>query len=107
MASGAGLRNLYCIFNINMLTYNNDMTRRSLNRRRINGHVYLRALLSKLAVLMKLLQIFFLVILAMRRNFYTNFEVFLPQLKCPNMVMYYFDEKSTLVSAVLKIDISN
>ena len=41
----------------------------------------------------------------MKRNFGTNFGVFLPQLKCPNMVMFYFDEKSTLVSAVLKIGI--
>ena len=54
---------------------------------------------------MKLLQIFFIVILAIKRNFCTNFGVFLPQLKCPNMVMYYFDEKSMLVSAVLKIGI--
>ena len=85
------------------MMYDYDL-RRSLNRRR-NGHVYLRALLSKLAVLMKLLQIFFIVILAMKHNFCTNFGVFLPQLKCPNMVMYYFDGKSTLVSAVLKIGI--
>ena len=41
----------------------------------------------------------------MKRNFCTNFGVFLPKLKYPNMVMYYLDEKSTLVSAVLKIGI--
>ena len=80
-----------------------DILQRRLLNRPTNGPRAKRASIWKLAVLMKLLEIFFIVLLTMKRNFCTNFRVFISKLSCPNMEFSYFAVKSTLVSADYKI----